>query len=679
MATDSVTDLVRQLQILNTCSLDDDISHLTLENNEQSLEINSKVTEKLNAYLTAVKENEKIIDPAIKKQREKLPIFQEKNKLIETIQSHQVLIIIGETGSGKTTQIPQYMLEAGIGVSGRIGCTQLRRMAAKAVAKRVAFEQGCKVGDEVGYTIRFEDCSNEKTKIQYMTDGILIRECTYDRMLNKYAAIILDESHERTIDTDVLLAVLKWVLKKRNDLKLIISSATLDSEKFSAYFFDAAVYHISGRMFPVEIIYEPCYPYSYEDRTLQVVSQINKMDKGDILVFLTGEDDIEYVADKLMDYQCSLYPELEVLPCYSALPWEQQRLIFEESGKNKRKVILATNIAETSLTVDGIRYVIDSGYVKQKVYDPKREIEVLKKIRVSQAQAIQRSGRAGRTAPGKCYRLYSKFDFDSLISGQDPEIKRSSLSQPVLLLKKMGFNDLYEFDFLDSPPKENLEDAIEELTFFDALDRSTGLITETGKKMASFPLDPNLAKMLILSQKLRCSEDILTIVALLSVPNIFYKPKKKRNQANIALAKFGSIHGDLVMMLNVYNQWILYNDDSKWCSLHFVRDKIIREAHSVRQQILDIMNTHNMMMVSSLPNMTPILKCICAGFFQNVAQKRLNAKNHAYTTLPKQEIVYIHPGSTLFKRSEPLWVVYQKIVTTSKEYMRGITPIEVVW
>ncbi|VDP13935.1 unnamed protein product [Soboliphyme baturini] len=349
---------------------------------------------------------------SILEQRQSLPIYKLKEELVKAVNDNQILIVIGETGSGKTTQITQYLADAGYTVRGKIGCTQPRRVAAMSVAKRVSEEFGCRLGQEVGYTIRFEDCTSPDTIIKYMTDGMMLRECLLDPSLGSYAVIMLDEAHERTIHTDVLFGLCKQAVKKRSELKLIVTSATLDAVKFSQYFFEAPIFTIPGRTFPVEILYTREPETDYLDAALITVMQIHLTEPpGDILVFLTGQEEIDTACEILFERMKSLgpdVPELIILPVYSALPSEMQTRIFEPSPSGSRKVVIATNIAETSLTIDGIFYVVDPGFVKQKIYIPKTGMDSLVVTPISQAQAKQRAGRAGRTGPGKCYRLYTE-------------------------------------------------------------------------------------------------------------------------------------------------------------------------------------------------------------------------------------------------------------------------------
>jgi ATP-dependent RNA helicase DHX8/PRP22 len=435
-------------------------------------------------------------DMSIKDQRESLPVYKFRKQLLEAIAQHQILIVVGDTGSGKTTQMTQYLAEAGYANELVIGCTQPRRVAAMSVAKRVAEEVGCKLGNEVGYTIRFEDNTSPDTRIKYMTDGILQREILLDPMLNKYSCIMLDEAHERTIATDVLFGLLKKTLKRRPDMKLIVTSATLDADKFSEYFYKCPIFSIPGRTFPVEVMYSREPESDYLDAALVTVMQIHLTEPaGDILLFLTGKEEIDSSCEVLHERMRALgpnVPELTILPIYGALPSEVASRIFEPGPPGSRKVVIATNIAETSLTIDGIYYVVDPGFVKQSSYDGKLGMDRLQITPISQAQARQRSGRAGRTGPGKCFRLYTEAAFQNeMLPTTIPEIQRQNLSNTILMLKAMGINDLLHFDFMDPPPTNTMLTALEELYQLAALD-DEGLLTRLGRQMADFPMDPPL-------------------------------------------------------------------------------------------------------------------------------------------------------------------------------------------
>jgi ATP-dependent RNA helicase DHX8/PRP22 len=620
-----------------------------------------------------------ISDRSIKDQRESLPIYRLKSELCQAIAQNQVLVVIGETGSGKTTQMTQYMAEMGYTKLGTIGCTQPRRVAAMSVAKRVAEEYGCNLGEEVGYTIRFEDCTSPQTTIKYMTDGMLMREYLADNNLSKYIAMMLDEAHERTIHTDVLFGLLKNLLKQREDFKLIVTSATLDAEKFSKYFFNCPIFTIPGRTFPVEILYCKEPEDDYLEASLITVMQIHLSEPaGDILLFLTGQEEIDTCAEILfsrMKALGELAPELIILPVYSALPSEMQSRIFEPAPPGARKVVIATNIAEASLTIDGIYYVIDPGFCKQKVFNSKLGMDSLVVCPISQASARQRAGRAGRTGPGKCYRLYTEQAYSNeMLPSSIPEIQRTNLANVVLQLKAMGINDLLHFDFMDPPPVQTLIGALESLFYQAALDEE-GLLTKLGRKMAEFPLEPALSKMLIISHELGCSEEILTIVAMLSVEAPFYRPKDKATQADMKKAKFNHADGDHLTLLTVYDAWKASKFSNPWCFENFLQPRAMKRAQDVRKQLVMIMDRYKMDIVSSGKNLMKVRKCIVSGFFTNAAKKD---PQEGYKTVLENQPVFIHPSSSLFNKN-PEWVIYNELVLTAKEYMRNIIAIDAKW
>ena len=562
---------------------------------------------------------------SLKEQREGLPIFALRAELMSAIHDNQILIVIGETGSGKTTQMTQYLLEDGYATTGRIGCTQPRRVAAMSVAKRVSEEVGCQLGREVGYTIRFEDCTSPDTRIKYMTDGMLLRELLLKPDVPDYAVIMLDEAHERTIHTDVLFGLLKGCVSRRKDLKLIVTSATLDAEKFSSYFNDAPIFTIPGRTFPVEVMYTKEPESDYLDAALLTVMQIHLNEPpGDILLFLTGQEEIETSCQVLYERMKALgpkVPELIILPVYSALPSEMQTRIFEPAPAGTRKVVIATNIAETSLTIDGIYYVVDPGFVKQNVYNPKLGMDALVVTPISQAAARQRAGRAGRTGPGKCYRLYTEQAYrNEMLPTTVPEIQRTNLGNTVLTLKAMGINDLLTFDFMDPPPVQTLVAALENLYALGALD-DEGLLTKLGRKMAEFPLDPSLSKMLITSVAMGCSEEILTIVSMLSVQNVFYRPREKQAVADQKRARFHQPEGDHLTLLTVYESWKRNNCSTPWCFENFIQARALRRAQDVRKQLLSIMDRYKLDIISCNGHFSKVRKAITSGFFSHAAKK----------------------------------------------------------
>lgn len=615
----------------------------------------------------------------IKQQRESLPVYKFRKQLLDAVNENQLMIVVGDTGSGKTTQLTQYLAEGGFANHGMIGCTQPRRVAAMSVAKRVAEEVGCKLGQEVGYTIRFEDCTSPETKIKYMTDGMLQREILVDPNLRKYSVIMLDEAHERTIATDVLFGLLKKTLKRRPDLKVIVTSATLDADKFSEYFNKCPIFTIPGRTYPVEVMYSREPESDYLDAALVTVMQIHLNEPpGDILLFLTGQEEIDTSCEILFERMKALgpsVPELLILPVYSALPSEMQSKIFEPAPPGSRKVVIATNIAETSITIDGIYYVIDPGFVKQNAYDPKLGMDSLVVTPISQAQAKQRAGRAGRTGPGKAFRLYTEAAFQSeMLPTSIPEIQRQNLSNTILMLKAMGINDLLHFDFMDPPPTNTMLTALEELYALSALD-DEGLLTRLGRKMADFPMEPALAKTLIFSTDLGCSDEILSIVAMLSVQNVFYRPKEKQQQADQKKQRFHDPHGDHLTLLNVYNGWKGSKFSNPWCFENFIQARSMRRAQDVRQQLVSIMERYKHQIVSCGRNTMKVRQALCSGFFRNAARKD---PQEGYKTLTEGTVVYLHPSSAMFgKPSEH--VIFDTLVLTTKEYMQCTTAIEPKW
>ncbi|MCJ1374623.1 DEAH-box ATP-dependent RNA helicase prp22 [Loxospora ochrophaea] len=616
---------------------------------------------------------------SIKQQRESLPVYAFRNQLLEAVRNNQLMIVVGDTGSGKTTQLTQFLAEGGFANEGIIGCTQPRRVAAMSVAKRVAEEVGCRLGQEVGYTIRFEDCSSPETKIKYMTDGILQREVLLDPDLKKYSVIMLDEAHERTISTDVLFGLLKKTLKRRPDLKVIVTSATLDADKFSEYFNKCPIFTIPGRTYPVEIMYSKEPESDYLDAALLTVLEIHlRQPPGDILLFLTGSEEIDTSCEILHERMKALgpsVPELIVLPVYSALPSEMQSRIFDPAPPGSRKVVIATNIAETSITIDQIYYVIDPGFVKQNAYDPKLGMDSLVVTPISQAQAKQRAGRAGRTGPGKCFRLYTEAAFQSeMLPTSIPEIQRQNLSTTILMLKAMGINDLLHFDFMDPPPTNTMLTALEELYALSALD-DEGLLTRLGRKMADFPMEPALAKVLIASVDMGCSDEILSIVAMLSVQTVFYRPKEKQQQADQKKAKFHDAHGDHLTLLNVYNGWKQSKFSNPWCFENFIQARSMRRAQDVRQQLVSIMDRYRHQVVSCGRNTMKVRQALCSGFFRNSARKD---PQEGYKTLIEGTPVYMHPSSALFGKPAE-HVIFDTLVMTTKEYMHCTTGIEPKW
>jgi pre-mRNA-splicing factor ATP-dependent RNA helicase DHX15/PRP43 len=484
------------------------------------------------------------------KKRMTLPVWEYKEKFIEIVSKNQCFVLVGETGSGKTTQIPQWCVEfCRSQMRKGVACTQPRRVAAMSVAARVSEEMDVVLGAEVGYSIRFEDCTSSKTSLKYMTDGMLLREAMSDPLLESYGCILLDEAHERTLATDILMGLLKEVCRQRRDLKIVIMSATLDAGKFQSYFDNAPLMSVPGRTFPVEIFYTPEPERDYLEAAIRTVIQIHMCEEveGDILLFLTGQEEIEEACKRIKREIDNLGPEigeLKCIPLYSSLPPNLQQRIFDAApprrpnGAIGRKVVVSTNIAETSLTIDGIVFVIDPGFSKQKVYNPRIRVESLLVSAISKASAQQRAGRAGRTRPGKCFRLYTEKAYkQEMQENTYPEILRSNLGSVVLQLKKLGIDDLVHFDFMDPPAPETLMRALELLNYLAALD-DDGELTELGSMMAEFPLDPQLAKMLIASCDYECSNEMLSVTAMLSVPQCFVRPNEVKKAADESKVSF---------------------------------------------------------------------------------------------------------------------------------------------
>ncbi|EEA07701.1 pre-mRNA-splicing factor ATP-dependent RNA helicase PRP16, putative [Cryptosporidium muris RN66] len=654
--------------------------------------------------------------------RKTLPVFAMKEELLNLIYEHPIVVVVGETGSGKTTQLTQYLYEAGYSNYGIIACTQPRRVAAVSVAKRVSEEMNVKLGTKVGYTIRFEDLTSKETVIKYMTDGVLMRESLTDPELERYSVVIMDEAHERSLSTDVLFGIFKSILRRRRDFRLIVTSATMDSDKFSNFFGRAPIFEIPGRTFPVTIQYLRTQSEDYIESVVRQCLQIHCSDMrcnlqksgnseeisngGDILIFMTGQEDIEatcwLIAEKMSFLVEDGVSPLLVLPIYSQLPSDLQIKIFQPSIY--RKVIVATNIAETSLTLQGIRFVIDCGFCKVKVYNPKIGMDSLQVVPISQANAQQRSGRAGRTAPGICYRMYTEKAFlGEMLTSNIPEIQRTNLANVVLLLKTLGFNDILSFPFMDAPSESSILTSLYQLWSLGALD-DDGNLTNIGNLMAKFPLDPPLAKTLITASELNCISEIIVIVAILSVPTIFFRPRGREEESDATREKFVVPESDHLTLLNVYLQWKRHNYNPKWCEKHFLHHKALKKAQDVFYQIKElylnvmkdpyliqkgISNKYNNLIIESheiSTSLEPTLdikkwdnvrKSICSGCFHNSAKIRGIGE---YVNLRTSMPAYLHPSSSLYNCGYiPDYIVYHEVIVTVKEYMNTVTSVEPEW
>lgn len=638
--------------------------------------------EKLRAQIQEAQKKADSIDAV----RKSLPVYALREELLEAVANNQVLVVVGETGSGKTTQLPQFLHEAGYTKNGmKVGCTQPRRVAAMSVAARVAEEMGVRLGRECGYSIRFEDCTSEVTVLKYMTDGMLLREFLTEPDLAGYSCLIIDEAHERTLSTDILFGLVKDVARFRPDLKLIISSATINAEKFSGYFDDAPIFYVPGRRFPVDIHYTPQPEANYLHAAITTVFQIHTTQpKGDILVFLTGQDEIDAAMENLQETSRALgnkIAELIVCPIYANLPSEMQAKIFEPTPEGARKVVLATNIAETSITIDGVVFVIDPGFVKQNSYNPRTGMSSLTVVPCSRASANQRAGRAGRVGPGKTFRLFTKWAFENEMEAHTPpEIQRTNLANVVLLLKSLGINDLLNFDFLDPPATDTLMRSLELLYALGALN-DVGELTKLGRRMAEFPVDPMLSKAILASEKYQCTDEVLSIVSMLQESSaLFYRPKDKKLHADKARAALSHpTGGDMFTMLNVWEAWVESNYSFSWCMENFIQPKVLGRVRDVRDQLVHLCERVELIPEANKDSsdVTPIMKSLTAGYFSNTAKLQ---KGGGYRAIKQNANVHIHPSSGLFKEvPPPRYLLYYELVETSKNFMRNVMIIKPEW
>ncbi|KAE8799330.1 ATP-dependent RNA helicase DHX8 [Hordeum vulgare] len=662
----------------------------------------------------------------IRQQRKSLPIASVEKRLVDEVRKNDTLIVVGETGSGKTTQLPQFLYDGGFCQDGKvIGITQPRRVAAVTVAKRVAEECNDQLGRKVGYSIRFDDSTSNATRIKYMTDGLLLREALLDPLLSKYSVVIVDEAHERTVHTDVLLGLLKKVQHSRSlhankngkilsdkqdhsqvstlkacqgiktaPLKLIIMSASLDAKCFSDYFGGAKAVHIQGRQYPVDTLYTYQPESDYLDATLVTIFQIHLEEgPGDILAFLTGQEEIESL-ERLIQERARQLPadssKIWITPIYSSLPSEQQMNAFKPAPSGARKVVLATNIAETSVTIPGIKYVIDPGMVKARAYNPVTGMESLIIIPVSKAQALQRSGRAGREGPGKCFRLFQECEFDKLAESTIPEIKRCNLANVVLQLKALGIDDIIGFDFMEKPSRTSILKSLEQLILLGALTDDYKLSDPVGKQMARLPLDPMYSKALIVSSEFKCLEEMLIVVSMLSVESIFFTPREKLEEARAARKSFESSEGDHITLVNVYRAAAECLEKSKnanakektmekalnrWCFENFINYRSLRHARDVHSQIQGHVQQMGLNLSSCGDDMVQFRRCLTAAFFLNAAMRQPDGSFRALAT---GQSVQMHPSSVLF-RTKPDCVIFNELVRTTQNYVKNLTRIDPLW
>ena len=596
-----------------------------------------------------------IFHPEPLRQPERLPILEYRAKILELVKNNPIVIIVGETGFGKTTQLPLILQEL-LEENEKILITQPRRIAAISVAKYVAERIGCEIGEEVGYQIRFEDRTTEGTKINFVTDGILLRKIQVDPLLSEYSIIMIDEAHERSINIDLCLGLLKQIQKLRKEqglpeLKIIISSATLEKEKFQIFFESAPVLEVEGRMYEVKEHYleSPTY-YIYEEAAKLVKKIIEETNEGDILIFMPGREEIEATAREIQ----KLSLPIEVLQLYGDMPVEEQEKIFYPGIQ--RRVIIATNIAETSVTVPRIRYVIDSGLIKVLRYYPEKRYAALVTEKHSKAGCIQRKGRAGRLAPGEYYALFTREDFESRKEFSEPEIKRSNLAHVVLYMKNLGIDNIEEFDFIDKPEKRQIDEAIRDLKILGALDEN-GQITDIGKEMVEYPLDPRLARMIVeaIRNNYDCLYEICVITSFFGQRSVFLRPQNKEEIADKAHSRFKHPTSDFITFLKIWVEWKKNNMSQDWARENFLNFNVLIEANKIVNDLLKILGRNGAKAFTNgyeeierklgiEGEIEKIEKCILAGLIGNVSRRFYRFQ---YERILDGRIIYIFPGSSL--------------------------------
>ncbi|MDC0661906.1 ATP-dependent RNA helicase HrpA [Marinobacter sp. SS21] len=615
-----------------------------------------------------------------------LPVSDRVDDIAEALEKHQVIIVAGETGSGKTTQIPKICMNAGRGIRGLIGHTQPRRIAARSVAARIAEELGEQTGDQVGYQIRFTDTTSETSRIKVMTDGILLSEVQHDRFLDRYDTLIIDEAHERSLNIDFLLGYLKQLLPKRPDLKVIITSATIEVERFSDFFGDAPVIEVSGRTYPVEMRYRPLSgdeddrDQSWSDAVLSALAEIEsherqaKKSPGDVLIFLPGEREIRNLSKQLRHADLK---HSEVLPLYSRLSNQEQNRVFQ--AHRGRRIVLSTNVAETSLTVPGIRYVIDTGVARISRYSVRSKIQRLPVEPVSQASANQRAGRCGRVAPGICFRLYDETDFLNRPEYTDPEILRTNLASVILQMATSGLGEIRNFPFLEAPDNRLINDGYKLLEELNAVDGQRR-VSPLGRTMARLPLDPRLARMLVTAAEQRSLDEVLIIIAGLSIQDPRERPQEKQQAADQAHAEFVDKDSDFISLLNLWNfyeeqrQEQSQNQLKKLCKKYFLSWLRMREWRDIHRQLTLICREQKLAFNQHAASYQAIHTAILAGLLGQVATK-LEKREYLATRNRK---VAIFPGSKVAKTA-PKWLVAAEVVETSRVFARMVARIEPEW
>ncbi|GAB2682889.1 ATP-dependent RNA helicase HrpA [Aliiglaciecola sp. 3_MG-2023] len=610
-----------------------------------------------------------------------LPVSEHKDAISEAIAKHQVVIIAGETGSGKTTQIPKICLELGRGVDGLIGHTQPRRLAARTVANRIAEELGTSIGEKVGFKVRFSDHVGDDTYIKLMTDGILLAEMQADRFLSKYDTLIIDEAHERSLNIDFILGYLKQLLPKRPELKLIITSATIDPERFSKHFNNAPIIQVSGRSYPVEIRYNPLQDNDEESDQIQgiisAVDELSREKRGDILVFLSGEREIRDTADALNKQN---YKATEVLPLYARLSVAEQNRIFQSHGN--RRIVLATNVAETSLTVPGIKYVIDPGFARLSRYSYRSKVQRLPIEAISQASANQRAGRCGRVSEGICIRLYSEEDFTGRPEFTDPEILRTNLASVILQMLSLKLGNIQDFPFVQPPDNRFINDGFRLLEELTAVEKRQGklTLTETGRQIAKLPVDPRYARMVVEAGQHNCVSELIIIAAGLSIQDPRERPQEKRAAADQQHEKYADKQSDFVSLLNLWQEFKLQqkelssNQLRRWCRSHFINYLRMREWQDVVSQLKKSIVDVGFRLNKESADFDAVHKAILSGLLSHIGFKD---KEREFEGARGSKFV-IFPGSNLSKKP-PKWTMVAELVETSRLFGRLAAKIEPEW
>eukprot|EP01031_Cornospumella_fuschlensis_P027321 gene27321-33006_t len=631
---------------------------------------------------------------SLKQQRELLPICRVKKEILYLLEKFTTLVLVGETGSGKSTQVPLYLHEGGWTKEGySIVCTQPRRIAAITIASRVAEEFGCRVGEEVGYGIRFDFNCSDKTLIKYYTDGVLLRETMTDPLLQRYSVIIIDEAHQRTLHSDILMGLLKKIKRKRSDLRIVVTSATMDASAFKNFFETndsedkssdtAVIMSVQGRQHPVDVLYtlDPCRNYLMA--AVDTVLSIHRTEEeGDILVFLPGGEEIDTAIAMLNErFEGS---NMFFLPLYASLPHHMQMQVFQPTPPNMRKVVLATNIAEASITIEGIRYVVDSGYVKLNYFDVRSGLDALLCVPVSQSQAIQRAGRAGRTQPGKCFRLMPEKTFINLVLNPPAEMQRVDISWAVLQLKALGIHDVLHFDFLSPPSSDSMIFALELLYSLGAVDDRCN-ITELGAKMAEMPLEPRVAKCLLSSFDHGCCEEMLTVAAMVTVEYPFISQRKQASQeSKVKLQKdmehFAVVGSDHLTLLRIYQEFTESNYSASWCDSMSLQFRVLARAKEIRYNLTNMLKrfkSDGEILSSCGQDDKAVRRCLVSGFFSQAARLLADGKYH---TLRGDVKVDAFPQSVVEQfGAPPEWVIYHEVIHSKATYIREISKIEPLW